>query len=155
LYSLETWKKVVGQKGIEIVIKYTTPIIKFYISQCSADNHAVREAACHCISELCSKIAVINKECMRSHVTEMLDALILCFKDMSWPVRDSACVACGQFVLVNNKIFNLHRLFLKNLNQRLMNCMNFGVHIFVRILVQFVKTLQWLLGMQCELLVNL
>ena len=28
----------------------------------------------------------------------MLKALLDCFKDESWPVRDCACLACGHFV---------------------------------------------------------
>lgn len=28
----------------------------------------------------------------------MLEALLDCFKDESWPVRDCACLACGHFV---------------------------------------------------------
>ena len=28
----------------------------------------------------------------------MLSALLDCFKDASWPVRDCACIACGHFV---------------------------------------------------------
>ena len=28
----------------------------------------------------------------------MLSALLDCFKDQSWPVRDCACIACGHFV---------------------------------------------------------
>ena len=29
----------------------------------------------------------------------MLNALLDCFKDASWPVRDCACLACGHFVV--------------------------------------------------------
>ena len=28
----------------------------------------------------------------------MISALLDCFKDESWPVRDCACIACGHFV---------------------------------------------------------
>lgn len=59
--------------------------VEYYISQSEADNHAVREAACACIAELGSKI---DKECVRSHVPRLLDALKVCFEDDSWPVRD-------------------------------------------------------------------
>lgn len=61
----------------------------------------MREAACHCISELSSKIAIEggeSKEPFRPHITELLSALVDCFKDESWPVRDAACIACGSFV---------------------------------------------------------
>jgi hypothetical protein len=68
--------------------------------QSQADNHAVREAACHCIAELCTKV-VQNEESkapFKPHITSLLEALLDCFKDESWPVRDAACVACGTFV---------------------------------------------------------
>lgn len=29
----------------------------------------------------------------------MLSALLDCFKDASWPVRDCACIACAHFVV--------------------------------------------------------
>ncbi len=100
LYSQQSWKDVVGEKGKDYVIQYIDEFVKYYISQSRADNHAVREAACHCLSELCSKIVPVNRDRVKSHVTEMLKCLIDCFKDQSWPVRDAACVACGHFVLV-------------------------------------------------------
>jgi hypothetical protein len=97
-YSLETWKMVVEDKGIELVLANAEHICKFYISQCLADNHAVREAACHCIAEICTKVANVDPEPFRPFIDELLEALIDCFKDASWPVRDSACISCGKFV---------------------------------------------------------
>lgn len=99
IYSLETWKQVFGDQGRQIICKYAKEVCNFYISQSQADNHAVREAACHCISELCVKVArPIDKEPFKPYVKEMLNALLDCFKDASWPVRDCACVACSHFV---------------------------------------------------------
>jgi hypothetical protein len=97
-YSLETWKLVVDDKGIQLVLKNAEHICKFYIAQCLADNHAVREAACHCISEICTKVASVDPEPFRPYINDLLGALIDCFKDQSWPVRDSACISCGKFV---------------------------------------------------------
>jgi len=101
VYSIETWRLIFGEQGKHIVCKYADEVSKFYISQSQADNHAVREAACHCISELCTKVAAesdANKESFRPHIDQLLSALVDCFKDESWPVRDAACVACGSFV---------------------------------------------------------
>ena len=83
-----------------MVCTYADPIAAYYITQSQADNHAVREAACHCISEICSKVAIdeAGKEPFRTHIPALLEALVDCFKDESWPVRDAACVACGSFV---------------------------------------------------------
>ena len=82
-----------------MICKYAKEISEFYIQASTADNHAVREAACHCISELCAKVAaVVDKEPFKPYVASMLTALLDCFKDESWPVRDCACLACGHFV---------------------------------------------------------
>ena len=82
--------------------------------QATADNHAVREASCHCIAELALKVAPVNRESVSQHVTILLDALIACFKDESWPVRDAACIASGNFVSIFPKDVNekdLHDLY--------------------------------------------
>ena len=100
IYSQETWKIVFGDQGKETVAKYAKEVCQFYITQSTADNHAVREAACHCISELCTKVAQnVDKEPFKPFVMPMLEALLDCFKDASWPVRDCACLACGHFVV--------------------------------------------------------
>ena len=101
VYSNDTWRQCFGEQGKQLVCKYADEVAAFYISQSEADNHAVREAACACISELCSKVAGVDeasKEPFRKHITNLLDALVDCFKDESWPVRDAACAACGAFV---------------------------------------------------------
>ena len=99
IYSNETWRLVHGEKGREIICKYAKEVCEFYISQSTADNHAVREAACHCISELCTKVAAeVDKEPFKPYIAAMLSTLLDCFKDASWPVRDCACIACGHFV---------------------------------------------------------
>ena len=56
LYSQETWTKVFGERGVKVVADYSDEVIEFYCSQCRADNHAVREAACYCIAELATKV---------------------------------------------------------------------------------------------------
>jgi hypothetical protein len=67
------------------------------VTQSKANNHAVREAACACVAELMEKV---DRHAVAPHVPVLLRALLLCFKDMSWPVRDAACVACGRCVAV-------------------------------------------------------
>lgn len=39
-----------------------------------------------------------HKEPFKPYISQLLDALMDCFKDESWPVRDAACLACGSFV---------------------------------------------------------
>jgi hypothetical protein len=101
VYSIETWRQVFGDKGKEIVCRYAEPICKYYIMQSEADNHAVREAACACIAEICTKVvqgSEENRAIFSPHVNSLLEALVMCFKDQSWPVRDAAIMACGSFV---------------------------------------------------------
>lgn len=71
----------------------TLQVVFYYISQSKANNHAVREAACAVIAELMEKV---DKRAVSPHVPDLLRALLLCFKDSSWPVRDAACTACGR-----------------------------------------------------------
>lgn len=99
IYSNETWRLVHGTQGREIISKHAGAVCEFYIAQSTADNHAVREAACHCISELCIKVArEVDKAPFKPFIAPMLSALLDCFKDASWPVRDCACLACAHFV---------------------------------------------------------
>ena len=59
--------------------------VSFYIVESQASNHAVREAACACIAELGTKV---SPERLRTHIGSLVGALLDCFKDDSWPVRD-------------------------------------------------------------------
>lgn len=96
LHSQETWRQVAGADGKTLVENYIDSVVTYYIVATAADNHAVREAACACIAELALKI---SKDSVRKHVSDLLRALTICFNDDSWPVRDAACVACGNFIL--------------------------------------------------------
>eukprot|EP00188_Purpureofilum_apyrenoidigerum_P003584 Plantae.Rhodophyta-Purpureofilum_apyrenoidigerum.ctg3796.p1 GENE.Plantae.Rhodophyta-Purpureofilum_apyrenoidigerum.ctg3796~~Plantae.Rhodophyta-Purpureofilum_apyrenoidigerum.ctg3796.p1 ORF type:complete len:651 (-),score=118.46 Plantae.Rhodophyta-Purpureofilum_apyrenoidigerum.ctg3796:96-2048(-) len=89
-YSQDTWKNVLGSKGRKLLVKYFPEVIDFYISQCDADNHAVREAACQSLAEAAIKI---EPSVVKPKVAEILSALLVCFRDESWPVRDCACTA--------------------------------------------------------------
>jgi hypothetical protein len=97
-YSIETWKNIFGDNGKQLVCTRAKEICEYYILQSRADNHAVREASCYCISEISAKFNDEERKNFGPYVDELLEALIDCFKDESWPVRDAACVACGSFV---------------------------------------------------------
>ena len=117
IYCQETWKTLVGSQGRSLVEQNIKEIVQFYIECTEADNHAVREAACHCIAELAVKI---GEEFLHDHVQLLLQTLLKCFEDDSWPVRDSACVASGNFVKVfpaesKDKMDKLFTLFVANL----------------------------------------
>ena len=57
----------------------------------------MREAACACLAELAQKCSTTALE---QEWERMMDALIDCFGDDSWPVRDATCIALGNFVRV-------------------------------------------------------
>eukprot|EP00760_Papus_ankaliazontas_P012220 PhM_4_TR15223/c0_g1_i1/m.95670 len=94
-YTLESWKLVVGLRGPELIVNHLPAFIDFYEVQADADNHAVREAACHCISELATRI---DKDGVRPFVGRLMDILLVAFQDDSWPVRDVACVSTASFI---------------------------------------------------------
>lgn len=117
LYSQATWKMTVGAQGKTFVEKYCREVVDYYVTCTRADNHAVREAACHCIAELAIKL---EQESLNPFVPRLLETLLECFEDDSWPVRDTACVASGNFVKAfpdasKDKIDTLLPLFLANL----------------------------------------
>ncbi|XP_065898567.1 uncharacterized protein [Dysidea avara] len=95
VYSQQTWLTVTKNQGVHLVEERISSVVAFYVAQSSADNHAVREAACACIAELGSKV---SKDILSPHVAKLLSTLLVCFKDECWPVRDAACLACGNFV---------------------------------------------------------
>mmetsp|Transcript_6677 Transcript_6677/g.11786 ORF Transcript_6677/g.11786 Transcript_6677/m.11786 type:complete len:700 (+) Transcript_6677:78-2177(+) len=96
IYSQETWCLCFKDNGPAVVESQIGHVVEFYCAQSGADNHGVREAACHCISEVSAKI---RHQVLAPYVDILLSALLDCFKDDSWPVRDAACVATGKFVL--------------------------------------------------------
>lgn len=93
--SRETWRTIVGADGRIYLTKYLGATIGFYETQCVADNHAVREAACQGLGELCEQL---EREAVVPYVSRVIAGLLVCFKDESWPVRDHACRALGGVV---------------------------------------------------------
>lgn len=91
--SQSTWTNIISTDGRAYLVESLDEVITFYESQCAADNHAVREAACQCFGEVASKLP---KEAVDKHVVRIIAALVDCFKDESWPVRDHACRAISQ-----------------------------------------------------------
>ena len=58
------------------------------------------------MAELCSKIAVLGsefKEPIKPYLLDLIDALVCCFKDGCWQVRDAACVAISYFYTTFNE----------------------------------------------------
>ncbi|KAK3597150.1 hypothetical protein CHS0354_038078 [Potamilus streckersoni] len=117
IYSQDSWKLVTSGEGKAYVEQYIQQVVDYYVEATGADNHAVREAACACIAELGAKV---SKAAVHKYIPTLLEALLICFNDDSWPVRDAACIACGNFVVCfpdesRTSIPALYPLFFKNL----------------------------------------
>lgn len=99
IYSQKTWEIILGNKGIETVANNIGRVAKYYVECCDADNHVVREAACQAVAELAKKVGSHPEFAtqLEPFVPMLLQALLMCFHDESWPVRDEACTACGTF----------------------------------------------------------
>lgn len=100
LYNQETWKLLVGDYGKQKVTEHAFAIVEFYSSQCLSENHTVREAACLCIGELATKVAVISRPEFEPLVPALVTAVLACFKDRSWTVRDASCLASAELVKI-------------------------------------------------------
>lgn len=50
-----------------------------------------------CSASLSSHHGQVAPKYLATHVDRLLKALLVCFFDESWPVRDAACVASGRF----------------------------------------------------------
>jgi len=99
LYSHQTWKQIFPEGGVSVVAQSIAPIVRYYVQMCDADNHVVREGACQAVAELAVRIGMdeLYAAVLQPHVEVLLQALLMCFHDESWPVRDEACLACGTF----------------------------------------------------------
>ena len=97
LYSHETWKMVVKDRGVHLVAQHLPAVCRYYVKMCDADNHVVREAACQAIAELAVRLGENSDyhDKLMDSIGLLLQALLMCFHDESWPVRDEACLACG------------------------------------------------------------
>ncbi|KAK4528906.1 hypothetical protein GAYE_SCF66G6854 [Galdieria yellowstonensis] len=91
-YNLESWKLLLKSKGLETLSQCSESFFDYYVSQTLAENHCVREAACHAMEEAIDRLPLSSVE---RHIQQVVQALLVCFQDESWPVRDSACVVCG------------------------------------------------------------
>ncbi|KAL5971124.1 hypothetical protein TSMEX_001130 [Taenia solium] len=97
VYSQQTWCEVTGGRGREILTSILEPTLDYFVGESKSENHAVREAACACMAEIGIKLPRDN---LRPHLNRLLEALTVCFKDQSWPVRDAACIGLGNLVSV-------------------------------------------------------
>ncbi|KAL2622568.1 hypothetical protein R1flu_002773 [Riccia fluitans] len=120
LFSQETWKLILGESGREEVANHIEGVVKHYISQSCAENPLVRESTCHCIGELMVKI---DREKIRPHVQPLIVALMNCYQDPSWHVRDAACSGLGKAITefpeeAEQLVFKLYELWFFHLGDK-------------------------------------
>jgi len=87
LYSHDSWRQVFKENGLELVAKNVGPVCRYYVKMCDANNHVVREGACQAVAELATKLSAHSPETLQPYVPMLLQALLMCFHDESWPVR--------------------------------------------------------------------
>ncbi len=119
LYSQETWRMFLGANGVEAVTRYIESVVDYYVEVAEADNHVVREASCYSITELCLRISA---DTLSPHVPKLLNSLLVCFKDESWPVRDAACLTTGHLAAAypdgcTPHLEQLYNLWFKHLSE--------------------------------------
>lgn len=95
-YSQATWELAMETSGRAWVARCINEVVAFFGKQARSSSTDKREAACACMPELAVKI---ERQAVEPHVGPMLRCLLGCFRDSSWPVREAACEACGQFAL--------------------------------------------------------
>lgn len=74
LYAQDTWTRVMGTSGRQMVADHAGQVVAYYIAQSKAGNHAVREAACACIAELMEKVRGQVCACVRAGLQRQLRA---------------------------------------------------------------------------------
>lgn len=77
-----------GTNGRDALAKIAPETAAYYVQQSSSSNYAVREAACHCMGELVTKV---NPARVAPEVGGVLRALLPAMGDVNWPVREAAC----------------------------------------------------------------
>ncbi|KAJ9472572.1 hypothetical protein DIPPA_06848 [Diplonema papillatum] len=87
----KVWEAVTSGRGRELVREHLPAFVAYYERQAREQNHAVREAACHCMAELIEKVDGV--EAFAPSLLSVLDASC---DDPSWPVRDVACLAAAR-----------------------------------------------------------
>ncbi|CAH8538065.1 unnamed protein product [Dicrocoelium dendriticum] len=138
VYSQDTWCRVTKGEGKRLLSDYLGSALDYYIKQTDADNHAVREAACAVIAETVSKL---DAQLLLPHIGVLLEALVVCFGDESWPVRDAACSALGTLLATfpnEAKAAGYKDLmaehFLRNLSDSIPSVRDVSAHAIARIL---------------------
>jgi hypothetical protein len=119
ILALQIWKDTAGDKGKDYVLEYIDKFVKYYTTQTKSKNNLIRESACHCICELYTKVAVLDKDKVKKFIPQLLECLIQLIDDPSWEVRHAACSATSKLIPVTS--FNDCRNFLMKYYRALMN----------------------------------
>lgn len=94
-YSQATWAMLFGQRGKDLVAQFCPSFVQFYLAQTQVSSFEMREAVCHCIGELVSKIA---SEVVRPFVDSLVQGVISMSAHATWPVKIAAGGALARCV---------------------------------------------------------
>ncbi|KAF4658027.1 hypothetical protein FOL47_008202, partial [Perkinsus chesapeaki] len=102
VHAQGTWRLLVGPQGGSWLLVENMPLVLDVLEEAmNAPNHAVREASCHCVREIGSRIlpSVVETDkaadCEKT-MGRLVGLLTEATQDESWPVRDTAAQAIGE-----------------------------------------------------------
>ena len=84
------WVDICGQEGRALLSQHIEATVAYYRGCTEAESQPVREAACHCLAEVASKL---DPEAVSPHLASILQSLTSLTSDPCWPVRDAASLA--------------------------------------------------------------
>ncbi|KAF4727857.1 hypothetical protein FOZ62_027359 [Perkinsus olseni] len=102
MHAQGTWRLLVGPQGGSWILVENMPLVLDVLTEAmNAPNHAVREASCHCVREIGSRVlpAVVETskaEDCEATMRRLVGLLNEATQDESWPVRDTAAQAIGE-----------------------------------------------------------
>jgi len=102
--SQDTWRHIFPSGAAGHLYAHLTDVVAFYEASMHHPNHAVREAAGYCMSELCTKVIgprVRGDHPLPPHAVDAVRRVVgsasVGLKDHSWPVRE-ACLRCVEAI---------------------------------------------------------
>ena len=95
LQSQKAWKEICGDKGRSLLSNQISGTVQYYVAAAQAENHAVREAACHCMGELAMKL---DKDVVLPYLPTLIDQCSVSVQDQVWPVRDVASLTASLII---------------------------------------------------------
>jgi len=115
-----SWQEVCGDQGRALLGQSIAQTVQYYLASGASHSPGAREAACHCITELVTKLPPLT---VAPHVSPLLDCLSLCLEDTAWQVREAASVAASSVIrqqpeLASSRVASLLAVFTRHLQDQ-------------------------------------